>query len=429
MERIRTQVLHIIQENHESPKVFIRWAALACMIGVVVGLFGAGFHHVDEWASNTFYANPQLVYGMPFVGLLIVFLYRRTDMADDRGTNLILVSMRDNKRVRLRLTPLIAISTTLTHLVGGSAGREGAALQMGASLSDYIGRVLKLEGDDTRTIKICGMAAGFAALFGTPLAAAIFAIEVARVGTMYYTALFASMLSALVASIVAGYFGGHAAAFTILDAPLENTFLLLWQVALLGLFCALIAVLFCWSFSAAHKLYRFYTPNPYLMAFCGGVIIIGLTGLLGVTDFNGAGMATIERAMQGDADPLSFAFKILFTVATLTAGFKGGEIVPSLCIGATFGCAYAALFGLSPSFCAALAMISVFCAVTNCPMASVFMAYELFGGQCLPLFMLCCGVSYTMSGDGGLYAAQHIIYHKFKFERIPKRAQKTDGHG
>ncbi len=429
MERLRSQFRSMMGEYYDSPVVLVRWALFAWFIGMVVGVVGATFHWIDEIAFTAFNENNLLVLGMPFAGLLIVWLYHVTDMADDKGTNIILVHMRKNKRIRLRTAPLIMISTALTHLTGGSAGREGAALQLGASISDYIGRVAKLKGDDTRTVKICGMAAGFAALFGTPLAAAVFAIEVARVGTMYYTALFPAVLSALVATIIANALGTHAYTYELLEIA-QPSFTTIVQVVLLGLLCAAVAVIFCLSFSVAHRFYHHYTPNPYHAAFLGGVLIILLTFIIPGDYFNGTGIRVIGFSIQGQAEPLYFAFKILFTVLTLAAGFKGGEIVPALCIGASFGCVFGGLLGLPPSFGAALGMIALFCGVTNCPMASVFMAYELFGGEALPLFMLCCAVSYTMSGDGGLYTAQHIIYHKFKYEQTPKslRGHVLDDH-
>lgn len=398
---------------------FIRWIFFACVIGIIVGSIGAGFHHAIAWVTSFRIAHPWTLFGLPFAGMLIVWLYQISDMSRDQGTNLVIISVRENAPIRLRTAPLIIATTILTHLFGGSSGREGAALQLGSSISASVGRLIRLDDKDERIIKMCGMAAGFAALFGTPLTSAVFAMEVVSVGVMYYAAIVPCLLSALVAMMTATALGGHAEVFSITAVP-ETTPFVLGQVIVLGVLCALVALVFCQIFGMVHHLYARYLPNLYLRAAVGGCIVIVLSLLLGTQDYNGAGMEVITRAFAGDAHPAAFLIKIVLTAITLGAGFKGGEIVPALFAGATFGCFYGSFLGLPASFAAGIGMAAVFCGVTNCPLTSILLAYELFGGAGLPLIALACAVSYMLSGYSGLYHAQKILYSKMRPEYIAR---------
>lgn len=400
---------------------FMRWIFFSCLIGVVVGVVGVGFHHavavVTEWRGE----YPYILFGLPVIGLFIVWMYRACDMARDGGTNLVLISVRDNAPIRLRTAPLIIIATVLTHLFGGSSGREGAALQLGSSISASVGRLMRLDDKDERVFKMCGMAAGFSALFGTPLAAAVFAMEVVSVGVMYYAAMFPCLLASLVALMTARALGGVPEAFLVYGIP-QLTPLALGQVIVLGLLCALVAVLFCKVLGIIQRLYARYLPHSYVRVFVGGCIVVVLTLLLGTRDYNGAGMPVIWRAFTGYAHPAAFLIKMVLTALTLGAGFKGGEIVPAFFVGSTFGCYYGGFLGLSGSFAAGVGMVAVFCGVTNCPLTSILLAYELFGGDGLLLFALGCAVSYMFSGYSGLYSAQKIMYSKLRPEFIARQS-------
>jgi H+/Cl- antiporter ClcA len=289
-------------------------------------------------------------------------------------------------------------------------------LQLGGSISNFIGRLVHLNEKDDRIITMCGMAAGFSALFGTPLAAAVMAMEVVSVGVMYYSAIVPCVLSALIAQVVAGYLGVSPTAYQVAEVP-ATTPLVMVQVVAFGILCALVAILFCAIMHLVPKGYDRVTKNPYVRVLLGGVLVVLLTLLLG-RDYNGAGVGIIEQALQGQAKPEAFLLKVLFTALTLAAGFKGGEIVPAFFCGATFGCFYGSLLGLPSSFAAAAGMTAVFCGVTNCPLTSILLSYELFGGEGLPLYALCCAVSYMLSGYSGLYHAQKIVYSKLRPEYI-----------
>ena len=394
----------------------LKWVLFSLVVGLVVGVVGGLFYKAIAWATEFRETHGWILFFLPLAGLAIVLAYRITGMNDDKGTEYIIGAVREGRMLRIRTAPLIFFGTVLTHLTGGSAGREGAALQLGGSISNFIGRLVHLDEKDDRIITMCGMAAGFSALFGTPLAAAVMAMEVVSVGVMYYAAIVPCILSALIAQEVAGMMGIVPTAFQVLNVP-EMGPVVIMQMIGFGVFCALVSILFCGVMHLMPKLYEKVTKNPYLRVAIGGVFVVLLSILLG-RDYNGAGVNVIQSALNGEARPEAFFIKILFTALTLAAGFKGGEIVPAFFCGATFGCFYGTLLGIPASFAAALGLVSVFCGVTNCPLTSILLAYELFGGAGLPLYALAIAVSYMLSGYSGLYHAQKIVYSKLRPEFI-----------
>ena len=401
---------------------FVRWLALACAAGLLIGLVAVAFHYGIHIVTQLRLAHPHLLLLLPVAGMLIVLLYRVCGMERDRGTNLVLVAVRQAEPLRLRTAPLIFLSTVLTHLAGGSAGREGAALQLGGSMAETAGRLLDLDEKDRRVLTMCGMSAAFSALFGTPLTAAVFSMEVVSVGVMYYAAIVPCLLSSLTALELAQLLGVHPEQYAVSGIP-ALTPLSITQAVGFGIGCALLSIAFCKAVHTAPHLYDRVTKKPVVKALLGGVLLLLLTFLVGGQDYNGAGSHMIELALAGEARPEAFLLKILVTAVPLGAGFRGGEVVPVLVTGAPFGCVTGPLIGLTPSFGGALGMAGVFCGATNCPISSILLAYELFGGQSLPLFALCCGVSYMMSGYSGLYSEQKIVYSKFRPEWINKNAE------
>ena len=405
--------------------VFVRWVLFSAVIGVVVELASSAFYLCFAWATGVQTKWPWLLYLLPVGGAAIVLLYRVCGMEKDRGTNFVLVAVRENAPLRLRTAPLVFLSTIITHLVGGSSGREGAILQIGGSISSKIGQWVHLDEKDSRVITMCGMSAAFAALFGTPLAAAIFAMEVVSVGVLYYAALVPCTLSALIGVWVAGLCGVAPTSFPLSGVP-ELEPLSMLRVLVLGLLLALVSILFCRIMHGVSHLYDRFLSSPLLRAIVGGVLVVLLTLLVGSRDYNGAGSGVIAAAIGGQARPEAFLLKIVFTALTLGAGFKGGEIVPAFFAGSTFGCVAAPLIGLPAPFGAALGMVAVFCGVTNCPLTSLLLAFEVFGGGGLPLFAIVCAVTYMLSGYDSLYSEQKIMYGKFRAEYIN---QKANLHG
>ena len=382
-----------------------KWLVYSCFIGALVGLVAAAFHYGIHWASLVRDQNPWIILFLPLGGVAIILLYRWCGMEKDRGTNLVLVAVRDAERLKLRTAPLIFLSTIITHLVGGSAGREGAALQLGASLSAYAGQKLRLDEKDERIVVMCGMAAAFSALFGTPLTAAVFAMEVVTVGRMYYAALVPCLASSLVGYLTSQSLGLHMQDGYPVSDSLDLAVLPILQAAALGALCAALSILFCKAMHTAPRLYAKYLPDPLLRAAVGGALVLGLT------------------LLAGDTIPEAFLLKILFTALTLGAGFRGGEIVPVLFTGCAFGVWAGPLLGLPHGFSGALGMAATFCGATNCPLTSILLAYELFGGHGLTLYALCIGVSYMLSGYHGLYSEQKIIYSKFRPEWVDMKAK------
>ena len=396
-------------------RTFIKWTAAAAVIGAACGLVGTLFHFGVHEVTAFRGTHPWVLYLLPLAGLVIVGFYKLTG-TDGLGTDDIIDAVHQGKLLPILLLPAIFFGTILTHLCGGSAGREGAALQMGGTIGQYLGRHFQLDDRDLRVATLAGMAAFFSALFGTPLAATVFAIMVISIGVIYHVALYPSLLAALVAYGVSIYLGVEPTRFAV-SVP-EQTVGMFVRVALLGALCALVSILFCQVMHGAGHLMK-RIRNPWLRVVCGGAAIIVLTLIFG-TDYNGAGMEIVTAAVeQGTvAVPWAFLLKLIFTAITLAAGFKGGEVVPSFFVGATFGCAAAPLLGLPAGFGAAVGLAAVFCGVTNCPLASTLLAVELFGAEGLLYFALACCLSYMLSGYQGLYSSQTILYSKLKAQFI-----------
>lgn len=403
--------------NTEKKELIVQtalWVVYSLVIGCVCGVVGFGFEKALELCAELREAHRWLLYLLPVAGLAIIFLYHRMGVRVPKGTNRILSAAEKGEEVGLKVAPMIFIATALTHLTGGSAGREGAALQLGGSIANFIGRMCrkwKLGRPDLRVITMCGMAAGFSALFGTPLAASVFALEVTN-NSIRYSAILPCMLSSVIATVTARALGGGATFFTMGAVPELNALVLL-KTFPLAILTALLAILFVTVLEKSGKLYHKFLPNPYLRVVVGAVLVIGISLLEGSGDYNGAGVGVINRAMAGDAIWYAFAMKMLLTALTLEAGFKGGEIVPTLFIGATFGCVVAPLFGLPAGFCAGFCMVTLFSGVTNCPLASIFLAGEIFGNKGIVICALGCCVSYIFSGNFSLYTAQKINFSKF----------------
>ena len=401
---------------------FLKWVIYASCIGVLVGLVAVAFHHGIDWATELRLHHPAVIWLLPLGGVFIVMIYRVFGMEKDRGTNLVLVAVRDAHRLKLRTAPLIFAGTIVTHLVGGSAGREGAALQLGGSLAAYVGRLIRLDEKDSRMMVMCGMSAAFSALFGTPLTAAVFAMEVVSVGIMYYAAIVPCIVAALTGFLTARLCGMHASVGYVIGHVELLTWDAMIRVGILGVLCAVVAIVFCSSMHAAAHLYQKYIPNAEVRALVGGTLVLALTLLVGGQTYNGAGDPVIRQLLAGDTIHGAFLLKILFTALTLGAGFRGGEIVPVLFTGCAFGTSVGSLLGLPHGFAGALSMAAVFCGATNCPMTSLFLAYELFGGESMGLYAVCIGISYMLSGYYGLYSEQKIVYSKFRPEWIDKKA-------
>lgn len=408
------QIMEQIQEANllGQLRVLLRWVLLGSITGVVVGVIGTMFYHGIIWATDFRTEHDYIILGLPFAGLLIVFLYRLCKDYEDKGTNLVIKSIQAGENLPITKAPLIFISTILTHLFGGSTGRESAALQMGGSIGYNLGKLFRLKEGNVKIITMCGMSAAFSALFGTPMTAAFMAMEIENVGIMYYSALVPCVISALIASGVSEYLGVVEETFAVTVVP-EFSLYNAAFTGILAILCAIVSVFFCNVLKLSGRIYKKLIKNAYLRIFVGGCIVSALTFASGTRFYNGAGINVIEMAVKGDAPYIAFLLKMVFTALTLGAGYKGGEIVPALYIGATFGCLYSQLLGFDPALCAAIGMGALFCGVTNCPISSLFICFELFGFKGMPYYLLAVALSYTFSGYSSLYSSQKIVYSKF----------------
>lgn len=393
-------------------RALAHWAVVAGAIGALSGLLGSAFHIGVGLASAYRLAHPWVLWTLPVAGLAVVGIYHLLGV-EGLSTDTVIDQVRTGHGLSLRLLPAIFTSTIITHLAGGSAGREGAALQMGGTVGLGVGRLLRLDDRDLRTATMAGMSAFFTALFGTPVTATIFALGVISVGAIYHVAFVPCLISSLVAYGISLTLGVEPTRFAIATLPLGP--LTLAEVALLAVLCGLLSGIFCEVLHHTELLAHERIPNPWVRAAAGGAAILALTLALGTEAYNGTGMDVIARALEeGSVWPSAFAWKIVFTSITLAAGFKGGEVVPCFFIGATFGCVVGPLLGLPAGFAAAVGLVAVFCGAVNCPIASTLLAVEMFGAEGLVFFALACGLSYMLSGYAGLYFSQRILYDKLK---------------
>ena len=392
-------------------KTFLKWGLLSLMMGAVGGLLGAGFHHLLHFVTHLRTEHNWLIFLLPVGGLLSVGIYTLFRQRSNRGTNAVIDAVLSGGDVSAYVSPTIVLASTITHLFGGSAGREGAALQIGASTATLISRGLRLDSRDRRVLIMSGMSAVFAGLFGTPLTAALFCMEFESIGTLFSPALLPCYLSAYTASRVSALLGVHAEGI-VLETAAAVTLGNVWRFAILAILISLIGILMCWFFHKAEHLAAHHIPNPWIRIVIGGIVIAAMTLLVGDHRYNGAGMDMALGAVEGNAQWFDFMLKMLFTAVTLAAGFKGGEIVPTFCVGATFGCLAGGLLGLDPGLCGALGLIGLFCCATNSPFASIVLSIEMFGGTNLHLFALICVICFVLSGQSGLYSSQRFNFRK-----------------
>lgn len=393
-------------------RTFVLWTLIATVIGLLCGVVGGAFALAVEHATALRESHPALLYLLPLGGVVIVGIYRLMRLPLSIGVNEIITTTRTQDKVPVLMAPAVFIGTTLTHLLGGSSGREGAALQIGGSLGAAIGRLANPKDDTRRICELCGMAALFSALFGTPLTATVFVLEIIVVGRINTRALLPSLISAVLAWLTATAMGVQPEPFGIPAGLQELSLSALALSGVMGGICAVMAIIFCATMHAVSKGMRRLFPNDFLRAFVGGTVVVLLTLLLNTRDYLGGGMGVIFSALEGNARPEAFLLKMLFTAITMGTGFKGGEIVPSYFVGATMGCTVSALLGLPAPLCAGLGLVGVFCGVTNAPLASLLLSVELFGSEYLPFFGITTVVSFMLSGHSGLYQAQLFAHPK-----------------
>lgn len=399
---------------------FIKWIVLGSFVGLMTGSASAFFLYSLDYVTSLRMENPWLLFFLPLGGAVVSYLYYKFGKSSTKGNNLILEQIHGGtESVPLRMAPLVLIGTLITHLFGGSAGREGTAVQMGGSLSEWFGKLIRVTPADRKILLICGISGGFGSIFGTPLAGTLFGLEVLAIGLISHQALLPAFVASLVGNLTAtSLWGVSHLHYPIGDIP-ALSFMVILKVILASILFGLTSRLFSELTHSLKRWYSYFFRNPMIKSAIGGIIIIGLVYLLGTRDYLGLGLPLIEASFTGEVSPLAFLGKILFTSLTLGAGFQGGEVTPLFAIGATLGNALSGWIGLYAPFLAALGFIAVFCGATNTPIACFIMGIELFGGEGAVYMFMACVISYLFSGHSGIYTSQQIGISKHPLLSFP----------
>jgi H+/Cl- antiporter ClcA len=399
----------------------IKCLKISIILGTICGIVGSIFHLSIDYVTQLRMEYPWLVLLLPIGGLCIIFLYHSSDSLDHQpGTNTIIQSVRQQDNVPVLLAPAIFLATVITHLVGGSSGREGAALQIGGSIATGMGRLFQVDKKEMSILIMCGMSAVFSALFGTPLTATLFSMEVVSVGVFYYAAFIPCLCSSLLSLAISHFFGCQAVSYPITQV-LTLDFIMFIKLLFFSVFIALCSVLFVLMMHYGHYFFQKYFKNEYSRVIVGSIILLVLTFVFG-KNYLGAGSQIIHQAIYGKVESYDFLMKVIFTAVTIGCGFKGGEIVPTFFIGATFGFTISYIFGIDPHIGACLGLVGLFCCVVNCPVTSLFLGIELFGINNLMPMAIIIVFGYVLSGYFSLYHAQKIVYSKTSPEFINKNA-------
>lgn len=424
IKKIKNSFEQIAITNH-----LLRWTFLTIPVAFIVGSLVALFLWLLDKATELRWQHDWLLYFLPFAGIFIFFIYKYLGKNAEAGNNLIMDEIHEpGGGVPARMTPLVLGTTVITHLFGGSAGREGTAVQMGGSMAGLIGRWLKLNRQDIRMLLMCGIAAGFSAVFGTPVTGAIFALEVLAIGRINHNALMPCFIASVLANLTCAAYGAHHTIYHIAfpevinegEAFLHFDVLLLLKVILAGTCFGLASFLFSELSHTIKNYSNRLIKVKWLIPAIGGMLIIGLTFLLGTRDYLGLGVTNsdpngvsiISSFKEGGATYLSWFWKLLFTAITLGMGFKGGEVTPLFFIGAALGNTIAVLTGAPVDLMAGLGFIAVFAGATNTPIACTIMGVELFGGNYVLYYAIACFTAYYFSGYSGIYLSQRLGYSK-----------------
>jgi H+/Cl- antiporter ClcA len=384
-----------------------RWLLICAVVAGLVGSASAFFLVALDWVTAWRESHGWVIWLLPVGGFLVGASYHHLGARVEQGTNLILDEIHNPRRViPLRLVPLVLLGTLATHLFGGSAGREGTAVQVGATLADLLTRRLGLRPRDRKILLIAGISAGFASVFGTPLAGAVFGLEVFLMGALRYDAIVPSFLAAAGADLVTRAWGVGHTHYPLLDVPPVTGGSLLLTVGC-GIGFGLTARGFA---SFTHGITRLFrrVAYPPLRPVVGGALVALSVAALGTTKYIGLGIPTIVAAFEAPLPPQDFLLKFLLTALTLGCGFKGGEVTPLFFVGAALGSALALVLPLPVALLAALGFVAVFAGAANTPLACTFLGVELFGASAGVYLALACVVAYSFSGHGGIYTAQLI---------------------
>lgn len=400
---------------------FVKWIVLGAVIGILTGSASALFLKGLDAVTRYRMEHPWLLFLLPLGGAGVSLLYKKYGKNSGRGNNLILEQIYGGQEtIPLRMAPMVLFGSLITHLFGGSAGREGTAVQMGGSLAEGFGRLIRIDKEDRKILLMCGISGGFGSVFGTPLAGAIFGLEVIAIGMLSYRALVPCFTASFVGNLIASgvWKVGHLH-YKMGQVP-DLSGMVLLKVCFAAVLFGLTASLFSKFFNAFRKGISLLIPNPVLKTAAGGVIIIVLVFVTGTRNYLGLSIPMIQDSFsEGGVSPFAFFWKLIFTSVTLGSGFQGGEVTPLFAIGAALGSTLAPLLHMYGPFLAALGFIAVFCGAANTPLACFIMGIELFGSEGAVYLMIVCIISYIFSGHTGIYSSQQIGVPKGRGLHIP----------
>ncbi|HLL54893.1 MAG TPA: chloride channel protein [Myxococcaceae bacterium] len=394
-------------------RTFAQWLVLGALVGVAAGVASAVFLHLLDWATGFREAHQAIVYTLPLSGLVLGLLYDRWGKPIRGGNNLVIDTVHEGSpQLPLRMAPMVLLGTVLTHLFGGSAGREGTAVQMGGGLADAIAHRFRVSPEVRRQLLASGIAGGFGSVFGTPISGTLFGLEVVCIGRMEYDALVPALVAAVVGDLVTRALGvGHTVYPSVGALPLTPLVLLKWVVFACAV--ALVTATFVELTHGLKKLLEKRVPSLPLRMLLGGAAVVGLWKLSGTSAYLGLGVPTIVAAFSDPTLPaFAFALKLVFTAVTLASGFLGGEVTPLFFVGATLGNALSGPLGLPLDLAAAVGLAAVFGAAANTPIALSVMAVELVGANVLPHVVVVTVVAYLLTGHRGIYPAQRLARWK-----------------
>ena len=378
---------------------------LGAFIGVICGGIGALFSRAIQFVTALRGEHGWVLYLLPLGGILTVLIYKICK-TQKIGTSNALRSAVEEKEPPVTLFPAIFSGTLISHFLGASAGKEGATLQLGSVVSSVISKIISVDEETRRILAVCGMGGMFSAVFGTPVGACVFAIEILKKPKFGLKASLPTLVSCVSSFFVAEFLGAHAERFSLTSLPAIN-FDSLWKTAVLGVAVGVVALVFCTLLHQGEKVIDKIIKNPFIKVVIGAAAVILLTHIVGNNDYNGGGIFVIERIFESETvHPAAFLLKIIFTVISVAAGFKGGEIVPSLFIGATSGGVFSQVLGLSASFGAATGMAAIFAAVTNCPIASFVMCMEMMGAEGALFFLISSVIAHLVAKKVCLFSAK-----------------------
>ena len=394
-------------------RLSLQWLVICVLIGLFSGSASAFFLVALEWVTQIREYNNWIIWLLPIGGLIIGLVYHYYGASVTKGNNLILEEYENPQQpVPFKMAPLVLIGTLITHVVGGSAGREGTAVQMGGAIADQFSNWFQLDKSDRKTILILGISAGFASVFGTPLAGALFALEVVYFSKINLKSVLFSFIVAYVAYYTVEFWQVKHTHYSIPSLPNINEINLLWTIGV-GILFGLAALLFSRTTHLWSQLFSKYIQYAPFRPLIGGTILAIIIFLIGTTKYVGLGVPEIVKAFSTPNESYDFLLKILFTGFTLGAGFKGGEVTPLFFVGATLGSALSVIIPLPIALLAAMGFVAVFSGATHTPIACTVMGMELFGIESGFFVGIACVVAYFASGSVGIYHSQIVKGPKY----------------